>query len=101
MIALLGNISCHHTTSFVKGNSIKVVDSEKKAISVVLDSMKDKEAASEKSEWSASLKDGVWAVWAFDIVHPEREGSGRFVPGGYTIYKVDRHGKILEKVPGF
>ena len=52
-------------------------------------------------EWECSVdhRDNESYVWAWHILFPENKGSGRFTPGGYTIYVVSQDGRVMEELP--
>jgi len=43
----------------------------------------------ERAEWEVLRSAVGWDVVAWRVEHPERKGSGRYVPWGYSVIELD------------
>ena len=53
-----------------------------------------------KEEITATWDGAQWQAISWHIVHPENQGSSRFVPGGMTYYTVSPENEIVSVTPG-
>src|SRR5664279_1264951 len=43
----------------------------------------------ERAEWEVLKSEGGWEVIAWRVEHPERKGSDRYLPWGYSVIELD------------
>lgn len=43
----------------------------------------------DRAEWEVLKTEGGWEVIAWRVEHPERKGSSRYLPWGYSVIKLD------------
>ena len=48
-----------------------------------------KEDWAERAEWEVLKSEDGWGVIAWRGEHPERKGSGRYLPWGYSVIELD------------
>jgi hypothetical protein len=51
--------------------------------------LEQKENWAGRAEWEVSKTDDGWEVIAWRVEHPERKGSDRYLPWGYSIIELD------------
>lgn len=51
--------------------------------------LEQKEDWAERAEWEVMQAGDGWEVIAWRVEHPERKGSGRYVPWGYSVIELD------------
>ena len=49
-----------------------------------------KENWADRAEWEVSKSDDGWELIAWRVEHPERKGSDRYLPWGYSVIELDR-----------
>jgi hypothetical protein len=49
-----------------------------------------KENWAQRAEWEVLPSDDGWEVIAWRVEHPERKGSDRYLPWGYSVIELDR-----------
>jgi hypothetical protein len=52
--------------------------------------LEQKENWTDRVEWEVLPHDDGWKVVAWRIEHPERKGSERYLPWGYSVIELDR-----------
>ncbi len=48
-----------------------------------------KEDWADRAEWEVSKSGNGWQVIAWRVEHPERKGSDRYLPWGYSVIELD------------
>jgi hypothetical protein len=51
--------------------------------------LEQKENWADRAEWEVLKSDDGWEVIAWRIEHPERKGSDRYLPWGYSVIELD------------
>jgi len=51
--------------------------------------LEQKEDWAERAEWEVTPAGGGWEVIAWRVEHPERQGSDRYLPWGYSEIELD------------
>ena len=51
--------------------------------------LEQNETWADRAEWEVSKSPGVWEVLAWRIEHPERKGTVRYSPWGYSVIVFD------------
>jgi hypothetical protein len=51
--------------------------------------LEQKENWADRAEWEVLKSDTGWMVIAWRIEHPERKGSDRYLPWGYSVIELD------------
>jgi len=95
--------ACAHRPHIVSPSSADgpgQILTEADAVAVVLAKIQSDGGDPAREECSARKTENGWHVIAWHIWYPEKSGSSRFVPGGFTTYLLGDDGKILEKIPG-
>jgi len=59
-------------------------------IAVAKKVLAQKENWAERAEWEVLDTGDGWRVIAWRIEHPERKGSDRYLPWGYSVIELDR-----------
>jgi hypothetical protein len=59
-------------------------------IAVAKQVLRQKEDWSDRAEWEVLKSGDGWEVIAWRIEHPERKGSDRYLPWGYSVIELDR-----------
>ncbi len=70
------------------------------AIAVVRRAIRRRGCDPAGSEYDAIRSGKDWFVTAWHLMNPNKTGSSRFVPGGFTTYTVNNDGKIIGTMPG-
>jgi hypothetical protein len=52
--------------------------------------LEQKEDWADRVEWEVQRSGDGWRVIAWRVEHPERKGSERYLPWGYSVIEVDR-----------
>jgi hypothetical protein len=52
--------------------------------------LQQKEDWTERAEWEVLKAGDGWEVIAWRVEHPERKGSDRYLPWGYSVIELDR-----------
>jgi len=52
--------------------------------------LEEKENWADRAEWEVVKSDDGWEVIAWRVEHPERKGSDRYLPWGYSVIELDR-----------
>ena len=52
--------------------------------------LEQKENWAGRAEWEVLQSDKGWTVIAWRVEHPERKGSDRYLPWGYSVIELDR-----------
>jgi hypothetical protein len=45
----------------------------------------------ERADWEVLKSESGWEVIAWRVEHPERKGSDRYLPWGYSVIELDSH----------
>jgi hypothetical protein len=59
-------------------------------IAVAMRVLKQEENWADRVEWEVIKNEDGWTVIAWRIEHPERKGSDRYLPWGYSVIELDR-----------
>jgi hypothetical protein len=59
-------------------------------IAVAARVLEQRENWADRAEWEVQRTDEGWKVIAWRIEHPEKQGSDRYVPWGYSVIELDR-----------
>jgi hypothetical protein len=59
-------------------------------IAVAKGLLEQKENWADRAEWEVRDTGDGWEVIAWRIEHPERKGSDRYLPWGYSVIELDR-----------
>ena len=51
--------------------------------------LEQKEDWAERAEWEVMQAGDGWEVIAWRVEHPERKGSSRYLPWGYSVIELD------------
>jgi uncharacterized protein YceK len=51
--------------------------------------LQQKENWAGRAEWEVLPSDAGWQVTAWRVEHPERKGSDRYLPWGYSVIELD------------
>jgi hypothetical protein len=51
--------------------------------------LEQKENWASRAEWEVVKSDDGWVVTAWRVEHPERKGSERYLPWGYSVIELD------------
>ena len=51
--------------------------------------LEQKEDSGPRAEWEVFKTRGGWEVIAWRVEHPERKGSNRYLPWGYSVIELD------------
>jgi hypothetical protein len=51
--------------------------------------LEQKENWAERAEWEVLKSSDGWEIIAWRIEHPERKGSDRYLPWGYSVIELD------------
>jgi hypothetical protein len=51
--------------------------------------LEQKENWADRAEWEVLQADEGWKVIAWRVEHPERKGSDRYLPWGYSVIELD------------
>ena len=70
------------------------------AIKLARDEVARNDTWAERAEYTAEASKGGWSVTAWRIERPEKEGSARFVPGGFRSVVIDSKGKVVSYLRG-
>jgi hypothetical protein len=52
--------------------------------------LEQKENWAERAEWEVLPSSAGWEVIAWRIEHPDKKGSDRYLPWGYSVIELDR-----------
>jgi hypothetical protein len=52
--------------------------------------LEQKENWADRAEWEVLKSGDGWEVIAWRVEHPERKGSDRYLPWGYSVIELDR-----------
>jgi hypothetical protein len=52
--------------------------------------LEQKENWASRAEWEVLQSEDGWEVIAWRVEHPERQGSDRYLPWGYSVIELDR-----------
>ena len=51
--------------------------------------LSQKEDWAERADWEVSKSQNGWEVIAWRVEHPDRKGSDRYLPWGYSVIELD------------